>query len=298
MKRLFLVMMVLVLFIVMVVGTVAVTAVQYVESGDFSTVTGRFYGADTNEAGTEFTMLSDDGMVLIIINDSVTDIYFEDGVAVRDSLYGRTLADVLNRRNLVVTYDVVTRSIPAQTTPISIKVLFEGFTTLPGHVGDFQGVVTIPGYVGDYQQAVTLPAEVGDLPGVVTIPGEINEVPNLNGEIVVNGKIIDAQAPYWFNAGYGNNVVMVPLRAVAEELGYDVSWNASLESIQLGNSIQLWIGNYQVYRGRMVPIELSVEPVILDNKTFVPIDFFRSVLGQDAYVFEGQLVIEANSDMF
>jgi hypothetical protein len=282
----------------MVVGTVGVTAVQYVESGDFSTITGRFYGVDTNEAGTEFTMLSDDGMVLIRINDSVTDIYFEDGVAVRDALYERTLADVLNRRTLVVTYDVVTRSIPAQTTPTNIKVLFEGFTTLPENVGDFQGVVTIPGYVGDYQQAVTLPADVGELPGFVTIPGEINDAPNLNGEIVVNGKIIDAQAPYWLNAGYGKDVIMVPLRAVAEELGYDVSWNEDLESIQLGNNIQLWIGNYQVYRGRMAPIELTAEPVIFENRTYVPIDFFRNVLGQYAYTFEGQIVIETNSDMF
>jgi hypothetical protein len=302
MKRLFLVMMVLVLFVVMVVGTVAVTAAQYVESGDFSTITGRFYGIDTNEAGTEFTMLSDDGMVIINIDDSVIDIYYEDGVSVRDALYGKRLADVLNRRNLVVTYGAITRSIPAQTTPISIKVLFEGFTTLPGQVGDFQGVVTIPGYVGDYQQAVTLPAEIGSLPGrpggAITLPGEIYDVPNLNGEIVVNGKIIEAQSPYWLNWGYGGAVVMVPLRAVAEELGYDVSWNAALESVQLGNSIQLWIGNCEVQSGRMAPIELIAEPVILDNKTFVPLDFFRDVLGQSAYVFEGQLVIETNSDMF
>ena len=47
----------------------------------------------------------------------------------------------------------------------------------------------------------------------------------------------------------------------------------------------------------MAPIELSAAPVLMGDETFVPLDFFREVLGQTAYVFEGQVVIETYSDM-
>ena len=50
---------------------------------------------------------------------------------VRDVLFGRTLAEVLDGRNMVVTYDITTRSIPPQTSPISIMILFEDIVTLP-----------------------------------------------------------------------------------------------------------------------------------------------------------------------
>jgi len=90
---------------------------------------------------------------------------------------------------------------------------------------------------------------------------------------------------------------MVPLRVVAEALGYDVTWNGYLRSVQLGVAIHLWIDNTEVHIGRMAPIELSTAPALVDSVTFVPLDFFRTVLNQTAYVFEGQVVVETYSDM-
>ena len=80
-------------------------------------------------------------------------------------------------------------------------------------------------------------------------------------------------------------------------LVYDVSWNDQLKSIQLGVAIHIWIGSTEVHLGRMAPIELSAAPIIIDGVAFVPLDFFRNVFGQTAYVFEGQVVIETYSDM-
>jgi len=75
-------------------------------------------------------------------------------------------------------------------------------------------------------------------------------------------------------------------------LGYTLTWNDYLQSIQLGVATHTWIGNTEAHRGRMAPIELSTAPILVDDQTFVPLDFIRNVLAKTAYVFEGQVVIE------
>jgi len=82
---------------------------------------------------------------------------------------------------------------------------------------------------------------------------------------------------------------MVPLRAVAEALGYEVTWNEEERSITVGERI-LWIGENEMfspefYTLRDGMVHLAVAPVIVDNLTFVPASFFP------AQVFEGQLII-------
>jgi len=121
---------------------------------------------------------------------------------------------------------------------------------------------------------------------------------NLNGEIVVNGEIIDAPAPIVMTAlgtpddPWSGVRPFIPLRAVAEALGYDVTWNEYTQSVQLGVAINVFIGRAEAYRGRMAPIELSSAPMIFDNLTFAPIDFFGSVLGQNISVIDGQVIME------
>jgi len=233
---------------------------------------------------------------------------------VREVLFGRTLAEVLEGRNMTVTYGIVTASIPAQTTPISVKILFETAVHLPGEIPStmwfdeetglwmsgtplYPGVIEIDTGEG-FQNIVTLPGYIGDLdfdsngrPPWIAAPIE------LNGEIVVNGEVIAAPVPTTYGVHDGS-VVMVPLRAVAEALGYDVLWNEELQSVQLGVAINLWIGQEEFHIGRMAPLGLQVPPTIIDNYTFVPLNFFRIALNQNAYVFEGQIVIETETDMF
>ena len=271
----------LLLTAVMAIGTANVLALDYYVPETAGSMTARFFLTDPDDPGDEFSMISEDGGLLIHINET-TLIYFEDFVPlsddcdgmtqmVREVLFGRTLAEVLEGRNLRIIYEYVIDSYPAQTSPISIMVLFE--------------------------TAVHLPIGIGETDLGPAIDEQMDLLFELNGEIVVNNEIIqDAPAPFWHSTDNGD-VVMVPLRVVAEALDYEVRWNGEQRSVQLGVAINIWIGRTEVHVGRMAPIELSAAPLIMDSITFVPLDFFRDVLGQTAYVFEGQVVVETDSDM-
>ena len=153
-------------------GTAAVMAVDYYVPDGASVKTARFYVMDDMEnTGDEFSMISEDEELVIHIHYD-TLIYFEyelqlsdnpeDGMSrmARDLLHGQTLAELLHGRKLVVTYAVTTRSIPPQTSPISVVILFETAVHLPGQVD------------GEYQTPVTLPAEIDPMPLIYTSPFE------------------------------------------------------------------------------------------------------------------------------
>jgi len=108
-------------------------------------------------------------------------------------------------------------------------------------------------------------------------------------EISVNGKKIDAPYPY-----IQDGVLMVPLRAVAEALGYTVRWESVTQSIMLNNVISLQIGKDYYTLGRMAPITLGVLAPVLteDGHTYVPLEFFTKVAGvTEAYTDKNQLII-------
>jgi len=137
-------------------------------------------------------------------------------------------------------------------------------------------------------------------------PGvDVSRAFELNGEIVVNGEIVDAPAPFVMTAlgtpadPWSGVLTLIPLRAVAEALGYDVTWNEYTQSVQLGVAIHVFIGRAEAYRGRMAPIELYTAPVIMDNSTFVSWDFFQAVLDVGVSVVGGQVrIYDIVLDMF
>ena len=132
MKRRFVFAMAMMIAAVMVFGSVGALAIDYDVPEGSSTKTARFFVTDDFDApGVEFSMISDDDELVIHVNED-TIVYFEDLIMVRDVLEGdQTLAEVLNDRRMTVTYAVTTRSIPPQTSPISIKVWYEQIVTLP-----------------------------------------------------------------------------------------------------------------------------------------------------------------------
>ena len=304
---------------IMALSAVGAFALDYYVPENAISITARFFEVTSNEEGNEFTMVSEDGAYLIYVTDA-TVIYFEDFVPlsdecdeltqmVRDVLFGRTVVEVLEGRNMVVTF---VDAEAGQIEPISIKILFEIAVHLPEAIdleldidlGDYCGIVALPDVID--LEDLDLDADLdGEYIGIVTLPGEIDweyvELEYLgpivlNGEIVVNYEGILEDAPLPFLHAEYDNLVMVPLRVVAEALGYDVHWYADTRSIGLGVAIHVWIDRAVVYIGRMAPIEISAAPVVLDGITFVPIDLFRA-LGYTAYTFEGQVVIAAYSDM-
>ncbi|MDF2890354.1 MAG: copper amine oxidase family protein [Clostridia bacterium] len=180
-------------------------------------------------------LVSSDNWLKLNVSDA-TEILLQDDTAFEGQL---------TNRKLVVVYGVTTKSIPAQTTPSKIVVLFEKADTVIGDVSTM--------------------------------------------DIVVNNKKIEASAAYMNEKG----AVMVPLRAIAETLGFDVIWNNAEQSVMLGKGISLKIGEDNYIYMKTAPIQLGNAPEIKEGKTYVPLNFFREVTGMNnAYVFESQIVID------
>ena len=122
----------LVISLFLVIGSFVVSAIDYEVPEGSTVVISRFTVRDVEEPEGWFSMISADGLLVINIGED-TLVYFEDFLMVRETLEaGQTLAGVLDGRNLVVTYNIATASIPAFTLPISIKVLYEGIMPLVG----------------------------------------------------------------------------------------------------------------------------------------------------------------------
>ncbi|MCL2574714.1 MAG: S-layer homology domain-containing protein [Defluviitaleaceae bacterium] len=167
----------LLIAVLMAFGAFAVFAQESNDEADdvSFTKTARFYVMeDADHTETEFSMISEDGELVIHIYDGVP-VYFEDYVPkgdeedagetrnAREVLFGRTLAEVLEGRNLAVEYAITTRSIPPQTTPISITILFETAVHLPIEIDEpfyGNGYETIEGIDSEYAGFTTLPLEI------------------------------------------------------------------------------------------------------------------------------------------
>lgn len=197
-------------------------------------------------------LISQDNELKLNISDK-TEIILQDG---------KKFEGELANRMLVALYGPATKSIPAQTTPDKVVVLFERAVP-PIHE--------------------LTPEEKAGLMGDVSTM-----------DIVVSNKKIEAPAAYTDEKG----TVMVPLRAIAEGLELDVAWDGEQQSIRLGKGISLKIGEDNYNYMKTAPIQLGTAPVLVGDKTFVPLSFFREVARlNNAYVFEGQIVIDDNEKM-
>jgi len=166
-------------------------------------------------------------------------------------------------RRLVVIYGVSTRSIPEQATAIKVIVLYEDAVAL----------------------AEALPE--GLLDGFA--------IDASGWPILIDGVEIKAPAAVQTEDG----IVMLPLRATAETLGYKVHWDGATRSVRLGDAITLWIGNAEVRVAATAPLTISTAPQLIAGFTYVPLDFFRDVLAMaNAFAFEGQIEIHTEGEPF
>jgi hypothetical protein len=167
--------------------------------------------------------------------------------------------EALAGRALVALYSITTHSMPPQTTPEKIFVLYERAVPLPGIM------------------------EIG-------VTGQPLSVEFPIHGIKVHGELIDTPEP--FLKGF---TVMVPLRAISEALAYTVQWEEATQSIMLNNVVSVIIGRDYYTYARMAPIELGHAPEIVNGVTYVPLNFFRQVVPMNnAYFFEG--LIEINNE--
>ena len=138
-------------------------------------------------------------------------------------------------------------------------------------------------------------------------PMEISPAPAVTAEaamqVIVNGQFV-TEDTYQVDGG-----VMVPVRAVAEALGFKVTWNADWTvNLNDGNmQCDLAIGhnNYVVYTanpdlvGMSAPFTLESAPELKNSTTYVPVSLFVPLLGNDpdtVTLENNRIIITAEAD--
>jgi len=118
---------------------------------------------------------------------------------------------------------------------------------------------------------------------VTTLPEPVANVSEW--PILVNGDEIETPAAYQTEDG----TVMMPLRAIAEALGFKVEWDAKAYAVAVGDDVKVAIGT-EVAEGQPAA-------ALVNNTTYVPLSFFKDVLGMaNATHINGQIFIDSDSE--
>jgi len=210
--------------------------------------------------GDNNQLISQDGQLIINLGGENTEITLQNGEAFDDEIIGRLL---------LVTYAMNTFSIPPQTTPMQIVVLYERFVTGP------EGI---------------------DLPEDWDAPEDV--APHY--DVVIDGEgLVGALVIFWEeDAIFPTHVELVP---VAEHLGTEVNWNQDTNIVTLeglNGSISFTPGSYD-FTVNGETVTLYSQSVDFYGSVYVPILFFRDVFGMPAaYSLEGRIYISSTeSDM-
>ncbi|NCB63364.1 MAG: copper amine oxidase N-terminal domain-containing protein [Clostridia bacterium] len=121
-----------------------------------------------------------------------------------------------------------------------------------------------------------------------------------NYSVTVDGKTLDlgSAAPYE-EGGH----VMLPLRKVAEALGFVVTWEqethkATVDDGLVKSSVTIGVDGYYMADSQTVgataPQSFGVAPVLVSDTTFVPSDLFTLLCGQSS-VKDGVVALKKNS---
>ncbi|MCL2377713.1 MAG: copper amine oxidase N-terminal domain-containing protein [Defluviitaleaceae bacterium] len=221
----------------------------------------RFFERSESTFGAGDQLISADGELIINLGGD-TEITLQNGDAFDGEIAGRML---------VVTYAMNTFSIPPQTTPIQIIVLYERAVTGP--------------------EFVELPDDWAD--GLEDWEPHYDIV--IDGEGLVGALVIFIGE----DAVFPTHLELVP---VAEALGAEVYWNQSSNTVTLeglNGNITFTPGSYDfTVNGEIVT--LAQPSVDFYGTVYVPILFFRDVFGMaSAYSFEGRMYISSTeSDMY
>ena len=193
--------------------------------------------------------------VIVVENDSrnvKVDLFDEELVSADGSLKLMNISEVkdivnedgtayegdLKNKVLAAVYTISTKSIPAQTTPQKIVVLDKAADS-------------------DRQ------SEEKTDEAAVSVSGR---------DVFVYGEKIKAPAAFVSNSG----VQMIPLRAAAEAMGYEVTWNGAERSVLLGSDIKFKVGE-DSFAINGTEVKLAEASLIIDGRTFVPMGFFDTV---------------------
>lgn len=112
--------------------------------------------------------------------------------------------------------------------------------------------------------------------------------------VVINGDKIAADGIYT-----EGKQIMLPLRSVAEKLGYKVTWDEAKQGITLDNgevNTTVYIGEDNYYMassiaiGMSAPTVLGAAPALKGDKTYVPAEMFSVLNCAKAYTVKGGVI--------
>ena len=130
-----------------------------------------------------------------------------------------------------------------------------------------------------------------------TTPNKIivlSEQEIISNDIIVNDIVIEAPSVYIND----EEVVMVPIRAISEALGYEVIWNNEQQCIMVGKDISLKIGDYKYNISEGNSVELKTSPILKDGYTYVPLNFFKDIVNINVVsFFENNVIIHDGRPM-
>lgn len=118
--------------------------------------------------------------------------------------------------------------------------------------------------------------------------------------IVIDGTDLPAGGVYT----EGKNI-MLPLRSVAEKLGFKVEWDGETQSVSLDNgevNTKIRIGEDRYYMasskaiGMSAPTVLGAAPVNKNGTTFVPAEMFNILNCGEAFTVENNVITFKNED--
>lgn len=103
-------------------------------------------------------------------------------------------------------------------------------------------------------------------------------------------------------------VIMVPLRVIAQSLDFTVTWNGdgtvTVDSGEMHMTIAIGEDSYQAITsiegavGATAPLSLGAAPYVVDGTTYVPLEMFNVLLGNDAVDLEnGKIVIHTENNV-
>ena len=115
--------------------------------------------------------------------------------------------------------------------------------------------------------------------------------------VAINGEYVQlALAPV-----VENGVTLLPVRFVAEAIGADVEWNAETLEVTIKNSettIVLTLGSNEMViteDGETKTINLEVAPLIINDRTFLPIDAIAEAFGVTVDSGEAEITPEVEA---
>ncbi|MEG1501456.1 MAG: stalk domain-containing protein [Clostridiales bacterium] len=111
--------------------------------------------------------------------------------------------------------------------------------------------------------------------------------------VYINGSKTDFDTPPIIQKG----ITLVPMRAIFESLGSDVSWNSQNQTItgkKTTTSIKLTIGQKTAYKNNQ-PLQLDLPPAIINGKTMVPLRFIGESFGCQVVLNSQKQSIQINT---